>query len=787
MRNEAQTRHDLIDPALHSSGWQHHTKVEFNITDGRLIGGGKRGEQLKADYLLHYKNENLAIIEAKRENVHPTSGLEQAKKYGEMLKLQFVYVTNGVQIYEFNMLEGKGQYINQYPNPEELYNRIHKSKGSLRERIINQPYSDDNRQPRYYQELAIIKAIEAICKGENRILLTLATGTGKTVIAFQLAYKLYQAKWNIDGSNRRPKILFLADRNVLADQAMNTFNSLEKDLIKINGEEIEKRKGKVPTHCSIYFAIYQAVAERKVNTTKENEQTDKEDIKAYYKEYPKDFFDLVIIDECHRGSAKEEGSWRKILDHFEGAIHLGLTATPKRDDNVDTYDYFGKPVYEYSLKEGIQDGFLSPYKVKRFKTSLDEYSYQDGDLIVSGDIDPEKEYKRKNYNREIILYEHIDLIAKAIIDNINTFDKTIVFCADQEHAANMRDAINNFKKVKDKNYCVRVTSDDGKDGRKHLEAFQDNDKNIPTILTSSQMLTTGIDARNVRNIVLVREIMSMVEFKQIIGRGTRLFDNKDYFTILDFTDSCELFKDDTWDGLPDEENETTITTTTKPKGTKEPRGGKDDEIIIGGDNGEIETEPKKKIKVNLSNSRILEITDISIQYIDENGRPLTAEEFLKRIVGILPELYQDEQQLRKIWSNPETRKKAFEYLQNKNISQEHLESLQQIINAKDCDIFDVLSHITYNTNLITRTKRAEKVRANQHFFEVYKNLKAQDFLKFLLERYEKDGIKELDRANLSELIKLKKMDTSEVIAMFGGSDKLIEAFIKLQEELYKAS
>jgi type I restriction enzyme, R subunit len=787
MKNEAQTRHDFIDPALHSSGWKDNIKVEYNITDGRLIGGGKRGEKLKADYLLHYKNENLAIIEAKRENLPPTSGLEQAKKYGEMLKLQFVYATNGKEIYEFDMLHGKGQYITQYPSPNDLYNRIHQSKGSLREHIINQPYSDDGKHPRYYQEIAINKAIEAICKGDDRILLTLATGTGKTVIAFQLAYKLYQAKWNINGTNRRPKILFLADRNVLADQAMNTFNSLEKDLIKINGEEIKKRHGKVPTHCSLYFAIYQAIADRKTENPKNTEQEEKESIGGYYQAYDEDFFDLVIIDECHRGSAKEEGSWRKILDYFKGAVHLGLTATPKRDDNVDTYDYFGKPVYEYSLKEGIQDGFLSPYKVKRFKTSLDEYSYQIGDSVVHGEVDPNKLYNRKNYNRDIILYEHIDLIAKTIIEQINTFDKTIVFCADQEHAANMRDAINNFKEVKDKNYCVRVTSDDGKDGRTHLEHFQDNDKNIPTILTSSQMLTTGIDARNVRNIVLAREIKSMVEFKQIIGRGTRLYDNKDYFTILDFTDSCELFKDDAWDGLPDDQEETTITVPTGGKGVKEPRGKGEDEIIIGGDNGGETPEPKQKAKVRLSNNRILEITETHILYIDEEGRTLTAEQFLKRIVGILPELYQDEQQLRTMWSNPETRKQAFDYLQNKNISQEHLESLQQIINAKDCDIFDVLSHITHNTSLTTRTKRAATVRANQQFFEVYKNLQAQEFLKFLLERYEKDGIKELDRANLSELIKLKRMDTSEVIAMFGGSDKLIEAFIKLQEELFKAS
>ena len=782
MRNEAQTRLDLIDPALYASNWNGLFLVEYPITDGRLIGGGKRGENLSADYVLHYKNEKLAVIEAKRENLSPTSGLEQAKKYGDRLNLQFVYTTNGKRIYEFNMLEGKGDYIDRYPTPEELYHRIHKKAGTLREKIINQAYSNDGKTPRYYQELAINKAIEAICNQEDRILLTLATGTGKTIIAFQLAYKLYQAKWNVDGAKRRPKILFLADRNILANQAMNAFNIFEDDLVKIDGAAIRKRGGKVPTNVSFYVAIYQAIAE-------------KEDIGGYYLDYPEDFFDLIIIDECHRGSAKEGGNWRKILDRFEKAVHVGLTATPKRDDNVDTYNYFGKPVYEYSLKEGIEDGFLSPYKVKRFKTTLDEYTYQVGDMVIDGEVDPEKTYLLKNFNRDIVLYERIDLIAKTIVEQINTFDKTIVFCADQEHAANMRDSINKYKTVRDKNYCVRVTSDDGKDGIAHLETFKDNDKNIPTILTSSQMLTTGVDALNVRNIVLVRNIGSMVEFKQIIGRGTRLYDNKDFFTILDFTDSSNLFNDKDWDGLPDEESETTIISPPKPpKGVQESNGTEEEEEeegegmdIIGGNNGETPPPPRQKIRVQLSNNRTIEINDVQIQYIDEDGRPLTAEEFLKRVLGFLPALYKNETQLRQLWANPETRKEAFEYLRNKNIAEEHLESLKQIIDAKDCDIFDVLNHISNHKALLTRTQRASTVRNNNQFFGVYKDLQAQEFLHFLLERYEQDGIKELDRSNLSELIKLKKMDASEVISIFGGPDKLVEAFIKLQEELYRAS
>lgn len=773
MRNEAQTRLELIDPALYQSHWKGHIQAEYAITAGRLIGAGKRGKQLTADYLLHYKNEKLAIIEAKREGLPPTSGLEQAKTYGDMLQLQWVYATNGKQIYEYHMPTGKGQYIQQYPSPEELYQKIHQKKGSLREKIINQPYSiEGGKIPRYYQELAINKTIEAICQGQKKILLTLATGTGKTVIAYQLAYKLYQAKWNLKGSTHRPKILFLADRNILADQAINTFNAFEKELVQINSENIRKNRGQVPTSHNFYFSIYQAIADRE------------EGIEGYYHQYPADFFDLIIIDECHRGSAREEGSWRKILEHFDPAVQVGLTATPKRDENVDTYDYFGAPVYEYSLKEGIQDGFLSPYKVKKFKTTLEEYTYQEGDRVAEGAVEEDRAYNRKNYNRDIILYEHIELIAATIIDQINPYDKTIVFCVDQEHAANMRDAINQYKTIQDKDYCVRVTSDDGQHGRDLLEKFQDNDKNMPTIVTSSQMLTTGVDAKNVRNIVLVRNIGSMVEFKQIIGRGTRMYDGKDFFTILDFTDSCELFHDPNWEGLPEEEAV-----------VKVGQGRKKGQATQGEQEGEPPlTDPplgppegKQKIKVHLSQDRMLEISAINIHYVDEEGKPITAEEFLKRIMKHLPALYKDEQQLRTLWANPQSRKDALEYLQQQNISEQELQNLQQIIAAKHYDLFDVLNHLSHNKALKTRKQRANSVLENQPFFEVYKNIQVQDFLKFLLERYEQDGIQELDREKIPELIQLKGMQSSEVVSMFGGIDQLVAAFIRLQEEIYKAS
>jgi type I restriction enzyme R subunit len=561
----------------------------------------------------------------------------------------------------------------------------------------------------------------------------------------------------------------LADRNILADQAINTFNDpYEKDLIKIDGSEIKARNGVVPTNAFIFFAIYQAISE-------------KENIGGYYKQYPPDFFDIIIIDECHRGSANEEGSWREILDYFKKAVHLGLTATPKRSDNVDTYEYFGKPIYEYSLKDGINDGYLSPYKVKKVRTNIDSYIYTEADKVKEGTIDYKKVYKKKEFNKTIVIPKQIELVAQAILNNINTMDKSIVFCVDQEQALIMRDCINKFKKIADPNYCVRVTSDEGKDGRDLLERFQDNDKDIPVILTSSQMLTTGVDARNVRNIVLVREIQSMVEFKQIVGRGTRLFEGKDFFTILDFSEEAtDLFYDEEWDGLPDDETEgetgtggnTGVGTNTGGGNTLEPP--------------RLPRPPKPpKIVVELSNGRKLKVLDIETRYIDESGKPLTTKQFLEKLIGFIPDLYESEQQLRKIWSKPETREELLIRLADSGIDEEQLDCLKNIFEAENCDIFDILMHISYENDLITRRQRAIHTKEDQTFFSIYKNLQAQDFLRFVLERYEVDDIKELKRERLSALVELKNLGTTKDAAnVFGGLQYLIDAFYKLQEHLY---
>lgn len=770
--SEADTRSNFIDPALASQNWEpEFIRREYYFTDGRKLLGNKRGRRLFADYLLRYNNVKLALIEAKKESAHPTEGLQQVIDYAKKLNLDVVYSTNGKQIYEFQLSTGKGEFVDNFPTPQELYNRIYDKNRALKERLHKIPFLLERFEPRYYQEAAVNCALEAIANGKNRILLTLATGTGKTFIALQIVHKLLQAKWNIEGLERRPRILFLADRNVLADQAINTFNHYEKDLIKINGEEIRLRNGRVPTNAYIFFAIYQAIAER-------------EDWGGYYKEYPKDFFDLIIIDECHRGSANEEGSWRAILDHFESAVHVGMTATPKRQDNVDTYKYFGEPVYEYSLNDGINDGFLTPYKVKRIRTNIDEYIFTDEDTVVQGEVDKDL-YEIKDFERKITLPQRTQLLAKSILKHIGQMEKTIVFCANQSHALDLRDGINTYKKVSDPDYCVRITSDEGIVGRQLLERFQDNTKDIPVILTSSKMLTTGVDARNVRNIILTAPIGSMVEFKQIIGRGTRLYEGKDFFTIIDFVGASNKFYDKDWDGIPEDkadisESETLI--DREENQNEEAEGASDD---IRDYEGMDEPGKAEKLIVELSNGRKLKIIDVETRYIDENGRPLTAKQFLEKLVGDLPRIYQSEEQLRKAWANPEARNELLIKLSEIGFDSEQLETIRKMIATPDTDIFDVLAHISFSTDIQTREERAKRVR-NDSFLSDYSHSKAREFLEYVLSVYENHGIEELSRNKLNDLIRINLGTPKDAKEVFGSTQHIINAYYDLQKQIYRA-
>lgn len=772
--SEADTRANFIDPALRDCGWlPQHIRREYSFTAGRKLFGGKRGERCRLDYLLLHNNSFVGIIEAKSSDKEPTEGLQQAIDYAQKLKLRFIYATNGKRIYEFDCEAGKGEFVETFPSPDELYNRVTGHHTRQKDALLATPFLlNGPMQPRYYQELAVQKVMEAIADRKPRMLLTLATGTGKTFIAFQIVHKLLQAKWNIEGTDRRPKILFLADRNILADQAINTFNPYEKDLVKVTGDEIRRRDGKVPTNAYIFFAIYQAISD-KGTVSNEDEAAD---IGGYYRAYQPDFFDLIIIDECHRGSATEGGSWRAILDHFEPAVKLGLTATPRRSDNVDTYNYFGKPLYEYSLKEGINDGFLTPYKTKRIRTSLDEYIYTPGDKVVSGERSKDL-YKLEEFDRAIIIPERTDMIARAILDNMRPMDKTIVFCVDQTHALNMRDAINRHKQNPDSLYCVRITSDEGKVGRRLLERFQDNDKDIPVILTSSQMLTTGVDARNVRNIVLCRSINSMVEFKQIVGRGTRLFDGKDFFTIIDFTGATNLFYDEEWDGPPAGDSEPPTPRPPRPYQPPEPPDtpGPEEPPV-----------PVDRLVVKLADGRNIRVTDIEVRFTGADGRPMSAKEFLDELAGLLPGLFKDEEELRGRWANPESREMLLCDLERLGFDAEQLETLTELLRAKDSDYFDLLSFLSFHTSMLTRSKRAEAVKGDAAFLAAYPDRKAQEFLLFLLRRYEQDGIKELGKDKLPHLIQLAGMGTArEAGGYFGGIPNLMNAYYQLQSILYR--
>ncbi len=767
--SEADTRANFIDPALLSAGWGSQQIIrEYYFTDGRKLAGDQRGSRCFVDYLLHSDNRHLAIIEAKKQSAHPTQGLQQAIAYAEKLSIRFVYSTNGEQIYEFDLESGKGDYINSYPAPDELLARYSDKSNELGRQLRNIPFHlEAGMQPRYYQELAVHAATDAIGNGSERILLTLATGTGKTFIAFQIVHKLFQARWNRhEFGKRRPRILFLADRNILADQAINTFNPYEKDLIKIDGEEVRKRNGVVPTNAHIFFAIYQAIAER-------------ENIGGYYKEYPQDFFDLILIDECHRGAANNEGSWRAILDHFSPAVHIGLTATPKRTDNIDTYNYFGNPVYEYSLKDGINDGFLTPYRVKRIRTNLDELVLTADDQIIKGEACQDV-YETDDFDKKIVADQRTELVAKAILENIDPLEKTIVFCTNQNHALTMRDMINKHKTVADPCYCVRVTSDEGKPGRDLLERFQDNDRDVPTILTSSQMLTTGVDARNVRHIVLDRAIGSMVEFKQIIGRGTRIFDGKDYFTIVDFRGATNRFYDADWDGDP-----VTIETPVnepdpKPYGGGEPTG----EPELPG--GEGAGEPRETLTVKLSESREFKVIDVEIRYIDETGRPLTAQQFIEKLMARLPGLFASADELRETWSDPDQREALIEKLAQVGFDAEQLSTLRRMFAAEACDLFDLLAFIAFEQPMETRRARAAATRKNTKFFEQFEQQPARNFLNFVLGRYEDTGITELSRSRMPALIELSGLGTTrDASRAFGGKAvNVLSAFKQLQHQLY---
>jgi type I restriction enzyme R subunit len=773
--NEAETRAEHIDPALKAAGWGvvegSRIRREFYLTPGRIEGQGRRGKPLKADYILEYRNQKLAVVEAKAWDEELTEGVGQAKDYANKLSIRFAYSSNGRGVYRIDMCEGNEGEVPAFPSPDELWDHTFAEKNVWRDRFatISYPNKGGSWDLRYYQEIAVARVLEQIANGSQRILLTLATGTGKTSIAFQIAWKLFEARWNLTGEpTRRPRILFLADRNTLANQAFNDFNSFaafeDKALARIDPDEIRK-KGRVPKNASVFFTIFQTFMSGK----------DAQGNPApYFGEYPPDFFDFIVIDECHRGGARDESTWHDILMYFKPAAQLGLTATPKRKSNVDTYKYFGEPVYRYSLRDGINDGFLTPFKVKQIATTLDDYTYTPDDAIVEGEVVAGKRYVENEFNRVIIIPEREKNRVRIFMDAIDQNEKTIVFCATQKHALMVRDFVNQLKQSKDPHYCERVTADDGALGDQHLRDFQDNDKTIPTILTTSQKLSTGVDARNVRNIVLMRPINSIIEFKQIIGRGTRLFDGKDHFTIYDFVKAYQHFNDPEWDGEP-----------LEPEGNKAPtpRGeGEEPEPSGGGEQEPPERSAKLKIQLADGKERTIQHM-MATTFWGPDGKPMSAAQFVERLFGELPALFTDEDQLRTLWSEPETRRKLLDALSDKGFGETELSAIKRMIDAEKSDLYDVLAYIAFALAPITREERVNARKARIH--SAYDDEKLRTFLDFVLGEYVKEGVGELDNSKLTPLLELRYRAVSDAVQQLGGIPKIRDAFVGFQKLLYE--
>ena len=784
--NEAETRAEHIDPALTAAGWGvvegSRIRREFPITLGRLEGAGKRGKPLTADYVLEYRNTKLAVVEAKAWDKALTEGVGQAKDYAGKLAVRFTYASNGQGIYAVDMQTGQEFEIAAFPSPETLWRATFATENAWRDRFAAVPFEDKGGyfQGRYYQDIAVERVLAALAEGRERILLTLATGTGKTFIAFQLAWKLFHSRWNLADwrklteTGRRPRILFLADRNILADQAYNAFSAFPEDaLVRISPDDIRK-KGKVPKNGNIFFTIFQTFMSGA-------------DGAPYFGDYPPDFFDFIIIDECHRGGANDESNWRSILEYFAPAVQLGLTATPKRKDNADTYAYFGEPVFIYSLKDGINDGFLTPFRLKQIATTLDEYVFTPDDHLVEGEIEAGKRYEERDFNRIIEIREREKKRVEIFMSEIDQREKTLVFCATQEHALLVRDLINQTKQSSDPNYCQRVTAEDGTLGDQWLRDFQDNEKSIPTILTTSQKLSTGVDARNVRNIVLLRPVNSMIEFKQIIGRGTRLYDGKDYFTIYDFVKAHHHFNDPEWDGEPQSpETAQTLGEPTPPCYYC----GEQPCICppaLCADCGQRPCTCKKqkpRIKVKLADGKARQIQHMmATSFWHPDGTPMSAAQFMEALFGKLPEFFRDEDELRRLWSAPDTRRRLLDGLAEKGFGRDQLAEMQKIIDAENSDIFDVLAFVAYAETPLSREARAERAKAalGGHF-----NDKQRAFLTFVLAHYVSAGVDELDESKLGPLLKLKYHNAiADAFAELGAPHAVRRAFVGFQQYLYQ--
>ena len=778
---EADTCRKYVLPKLYASGWtDDHINEQRTFTDGRIVVAGNRTirrKQKRADYLLRYRPDfAIAIVEAKADYKKPADGLGQAKQYAQILGIKFAYSTNGHGIVEHDFTTGIETALESFPSPDELWQRLKHGENipsQIVERLLTPDYHLPGKTPRYYQETAINKAVRAILQGQKRVLLTLATGTGKTVVAFQICYKLWNTKWNRTGDPaRRPRILYLADRNILVDDPKaKVFAPFGDAAHKIEREAVKSRE--------MYFATYQSIAKDERRP-------------GLYREYPPDFFDLIVVDECHRGSSKDDSNWKDILKHFEPAFQLGMTATPKREDNRDTYLYFGNPLYTYSLRQGIEDGFLAPYRVHRIVTSADVGWRPDrGQVDRLGREIPDGEYTTKDFERKVSLLPRTEAIARNLTDFLKRngrFDKTIVFCVDQEHAEDMRMALNNLNAdlvQKHPDYVVRVTADEGPTGRGHLDRFTELETETPTIVTTSQLLTTGVDVPTCKNIVIARIINSMTEFKQIIGRGTRVRDDygKLFFNILDYTGSAtRLFADPDFDGEPAFVTEEEMNAAgEKIKGVVV----QPEEIIadplpprILEPGGSRPEEPRKYYVDDGS----VEIVAHVVSELDADGKQLRVIRFTDYTAEKVREMFPSAVELRSKWSDAQQRAEIIDALEERGIT---LDQLIEASKQPDTDPFDLLCQVAYSAPLRTRRERADSLRKEQKaFFERYSE-KARDVLHDILEKYVDYGTAQFAIPDILKVPPISdRASLPEILQMFGGAENLRLAISELQARLY---
>lgn len=765
-----------ITPAIvEKAGWNLHTQIreEFYFTKGRVYVKGKmvsRGKAKFADYILYYKpNIPIAVIEAKDNNHSVGGGMQQALEYAEILDLQFVYSSNGDAFIECDRTVTSGQIereipLDAFPSPQELWQRYCAYKGidSGIEAIVTQDYYDDGtgKKPRYYQEIAINRTIEAIAKGNNRILLVMATGTGKTFTAFQIIWRLWKSK-------TKKRILFLADRNILIDQAKtNDFKPFGSAMTKIQNREVDKSY-------EIYLSLYQAV-------------TGTEEEKNIYKQFSRNFFDLIVVDECHRGSAASDSAWRSILEYFTSATQIGLTATPKETEEVSNIDYFDEPIYTYSLKQGIEDGFLAPYKVIQIDIDTDLQGWQPapGQLDKYNQPIEDRVYDQRDINKNLVIEERDILVAQRISEFLKATDryaKTIVFCEGTDHAERMRRALVNENSdlvAQNRKYVMRITGDDAQ-GKAELDNFILPESQFPVIVTTSKLLTTGVDAQTCKLIILDRNIGSMTEFKQIIGRGTRINEDfgKNYFTIIDFKQATRLFKDPDFDGDP-------VQIFEAPAGVPPiPPDDEDDNIP---DDADVIIDPLPPPRGGKRTKYVVNGVDVSIigervQYFAKDGKLITEsiKDYTRKTV------YQEFATLDdflKRWSAAERKDAIIQELLDQGVL---LEALAAEV-GQDFDPFDLICHVAFDQPALSRRERAQQVK-NRNYFHQYSD-KARAVIDALLNKYADEGIENIEDINVLKVKPISELGTPmEVIKLFGSKQKYQETLQELKVQLYMAS